>query len=243
MVIRKKSDYERKGKDISSYPSMYKNSDFGKKRKANTHNVVMKNSATGQVFGYKTIEEAEEDTRLPANVVRELTTLIRKGANDVEQAWKNAYELVNTAYAVANVQRPFPAEKGAWKQYEELLAVGVKALANSRGLTGDWRMTKAAFYENWNNLVESSISHEAKRQRRIFVRVKEAGYDDSEQEYEVAADSINDVVQSIMAQMKRRGLSVEIVPKSDRGIDLVVYAKGVNKHRVDQYIKIKDISF
>lgn len=370
-VIRPKSDYERRGKDIKKYPSQYDNVNYGRPRKAQTHNVVLKNTLTGQVFGYKTIEETmkfgdfisltedavfsnhaewqracrrvapdcqftpssiigtvpyeqqavwwneknnplighwakgrgvvytideavlskwriylkdgekvevtavnrfeakmkltpaqekvgvekieriafavnetREDTRLPTSVISEIAGLIRKGAKDLQQAWKNVFELVHTAYHVANVKRPTPDQKGAWKQYEDLLRVGVKALADNRGLSGEWRMSSTAFKEQADTSALDQILEEATgtRNHRIFVRVKSIGFDDAEREYEVEAGSMDEVVQSFMAQAKRNGRHVRIEPVAANQMKLVVYVKGVNKTRDEQIIQIKDWS-
>ncbi len=258
--IRDKSEYEKRGVEIVSYPSQYDNKDYGKKRKAKTHTIPIKNTTTGQVYGYKTIEEdgvrnmrfsqfvslteAQEDTRLPQSVISEISGLIKKGAKDLAQAWKNVFELVHTAYHVANVRRPTPEQKGAWKQYEEMLKVGVRALADTRGLSGKWRTSSVAFNESQETpeLDEVLAEASAGRQHRIFVRVQNIGFDDAEKEYEVGASSIDEVIQSFMSQAKRNGKHVRIEPVSNNQVKLVVYAKGVNKTRDEQIIQIKDWS-
>jgi hypothetical protein len=257
-TIRQKSDYENRGKDLKSYPSQYDNKDYGQKRKAHTHNVVLKNTKTGQVFGYKTVEEtmkfseylineadASKDTRLPTSVVGEITSLIRKGAKDLEQGWKNAFELVHTAYHVANVKRPTPDQKGAWKQYEDLLRVAVKALADTRGLSGRWRVSQTAFAEGMKTPELDQIlaeAHSSNRKHRIFVRTKSIGFDDQEKEFEVDAGSLDEVIQSFMSQAKRNGRHVRIEPISQNQVKLVVYVKGVTKTRDEQIIQLKDWS-
>jgi len=329
--IRQKSEYERKGSDVTTYPSQYDNADYGKKRKAKTHNVVMKNSKTGQVFGYKTVEEGDnsvypnaiviyskrgtpvgeiyqdhtgwgclhyrtdvgadgmdnredaleelkdihgnymqnrgnwktpeyrpmtesfkdyllleaEDTRLPNSVIGEITGLIRKGAKDLQQAWKNVFELVHTAYHVANVKRPTPDQKGAWKQYEDLLRIGVKALADTRGLSGTWRSSSTAFTEDAKTDYLDQILEEKHqgRNHRIFVRVRNIGFDDAEEEHEVEAGSIDEVIQSLQAQAKRNGRSVRIVPVAANQIKLIVYVKGITgAEKEEKIIQIKDWS-
>lgn len=383
--IRKKSEYEAKGTETTSYPSEFDNADYGKKRKAKTHSIVIKNTTSGQVYGYKTIAEGDqtvypnayvvtskrgkdvgevyqdkngwgcfhyaldsgadgmdsrdhafeelvemhtsylqnrgnygtpsirpmesmtfldyvqldemaskwkvefddgtseeviaddrqhaklkikatdkhikkitrlelnvveeatkdEDTRLPTSVISEITGLIRKGAKDLEQQWKNAFELTNTAYHVANVKRPTPDQKGGWKQYEDLLKIGVKALADARGMSGKWRMSQTAFAEAAETPELDKVLTEATkdRQRRIFVRVKNIGYDDTEQEHEVNADHISDVIHSIQAHAKRQGRHLHIEPLGPGHARLTVHVKGVTgKRRDEQVIHIKDLS-
>ena len=66
---------------------------------------------------------------------------IKKGAQDTDQRWANALELVHTAYEVAEIQRPDITMEGAWKQYEEMIKVAVEELAKARGIDDDWRQT------------------------------------------------------------------------------------------------------
>ena len=42
--------------------------------------------------------------------------------------WANALDLVHRAYHVAEVDRPLPAMKTAWKQYQELITFAVEQL-------------------------------------------------------------------------------------------------------------------
>jgi hypothetical protein len=387
--IRDKSEYEKKGVETTTYPSQYDNKDYGKKRKAKTKTIPLKNTTTGQVYGYKTIEEGEEtvypnatviytkrgkavgeiyqddhgwgcfhyaadtgydcidtrewaieelqdmhanymqnrgnmkapeyrpmtemtfsnfltlqemaskwrieyddgttedviaddrqhakllakrkdaedhikkitrveinaineatkleDTRLPQSVISQIKSLIGKGAKDLAQAWKHAGELVHTAYHVANVKRPHPTHKGAWKQYEDLLKHGVKSLADNRGLSGDWRSSKTAFAEGLMDTPELdelmlTENKQAKRKHRIFVKVRDIGHDDNEQEFEVDADSMNDVIHSFIHQARKNGRHIHIEPKSANQVQLTVHVKGVNKTRDEQIISIKDWS-
>lgn len=259
--IRDKSDYEKKGTETTSVPSQFDNKDYGKKRKAKTHSFVVKNTTTGQVYGYKTVAEMRfmdyldevleesdksDDTRLPASVTSEIVGLIKKGAKDLQQAWKNTFELVHTAYHVANVKRPHPTHKGAWKQYEDMLKHGVKALADTRGLSGMWRSSSVAFKEGFEDTPELDqylMEATGKRQHRIFVRVKNIGFDDSEKEFEVAADSLSDVIHSFQHQARRNGKHVRIEHDFDKKIvRLIVHIKGVNKTRDEQIIQLRDLS-
>lgn len=257
--IRDKSEYERKGAETTTFPSQYDNKDYGKKRKAKTKTLPIKNTTTGQVYGYKTIEEMsfseyliteaekKDDTRLPSSVIGELSSLIKKGAKDLAQAWKNVFELVHTAYHVANVRRPTPDQKGAWQQYEEMLKVGVKALADTRGLSGTWRSSATAFAEGFLDTPEldqilNEASAESKRKHRIFARVQNIGYEDEEKEHEIAADDLDDVVQKFTSQAQRNGRKIHIQPLGHNHMKLTVYIKGVNGKKDEQIIHIKDWS-
>ena len=72
---------------------------------------------------------AEEDlSELPEDTLKDIQSNITKGAKDTTQKWANALELVHKAYSVSKVQRPSPAMKGGWKQYEENIQFAVLKL-------------------------------------------------------------------------------------------------------------------
>jgi hypothetical protein len=85
---------------------------------------------------------------VPEDLMKEIKKNIRDGASNPKLKWGNALELVHKAYKVANVQRPFPNMKNAWKQYEENLQYAVSELANNRGMDADWRMSSSVFKES-----------------------------------------------------------------------------------------------
>lgn len=91
--------------------------------------------------------DAKQLTLLPNDVVTALKKRVREGAEDQEQKWANALELVHKAYEVEGVVRPDPAMGDAWKQYEEMLTYAVAQLAKNRGMDGDWRMASSMFRE------------------------------------------------------------------------------------------------
>lgn len=84
---------------------------------------------------------SEEDVELPKAAMDHIKKLVRKGAGKVEQQWANALELVYRAFLVAKVPRPTPDKPKLWKQFEELLGVGVKELAKYKGKDGEWRLS------------------------------------------------------------------------------------------------------
>lgn len=87
------------------------------------------------------LNEKSDLTEIPDGELNKVKTNIRKGAQDTNQKWANALELVHTAYEVAQVQRPDITMEGAWKQYEEMIKYAVQELAKARGMDDDWRMT------------------------------------------------------------------------------------------------------
>jgi hypothetical protein len=87
-------------------------------------------------------------TTLPEEMVKEIKKIIRKGAEDLDQKWANALELVHHGYEQTGTIRPSPDMKGAWNQYEDIISYSVDQLAKNRGLTGDWRMSSSIFNES-----------------------------------------------------------------------------------------------
>lgn len=89
----------------------------------------------------KRLNEKTDRSELPEGDLNKVKKNIRKGAQDTDQRWANALELVHTAYEVAEIQRPDNNMEGAWKQYEEMIKVAVEELSKARGLDGDWRQS------------------------------------------------------------------------------------------------------
>ena len=106
-----------------------------------------------------TLSEAKEDmTKLPPDVISEIQKNIRDGADDQQQKWSNALELVHKAYEVAAVQRPTPEMRDAWQQYEENIQYAVEQRAKYRGLEGDWRMSSHVFHEAMEKKVKFRVT-------------------------------------------------------------------------------------
>ena len=105
------------------------------------------------------LSEAKDDlSRLPNDLFKEVQKNIRKGAEDLQQKWANAMELVHKAYEVAAVQRPSPDMKDAWEQYEENIAYAVKQLSDVHGMEADWRMSSAMFREAFEGIPKWRVS-------------------------------------------------------------------------------------
>ena len=127
-------------------------------------------------------ENKDDLSLLPKDVMNAIKKNIRKGAENLEQKWANALELVHKAYDVEGVQRPDPTMESAWKQYEENLQYAVQQLASNRGMDDDWRMS-------------SSMFHEAlKGQNKFQITLQNLG---DKSQYVVEASSIADVVNHI----------------------------------------------
>lgn len=85
-----------------------------------------------------------DGSALPPIILKELKRLIRKGARDLQQKWKDSLHLVRKAYDVTGYKIPSVLQKDAWTQYEHLIAFAVRELANARGLKTNtsWRLKK-----------------------------------------------------------------------------------------------------
>ncbi len=93
------------------------------------------------------LQEKEDMSTLPPDVLDQLEKLIRDGAKNAEEQWSNALELVHKAYQVGQAERPTPDMDGGWKQYEGCISLAVRELTKHRGIDGDWRMSSHIFHE------------------------------------------------------------------------------------------------
>lgn len=78
---------------------------------------------------------------LPPYKIKEIRILIRKGAKDLTQLWKNPIELCNKAYEVAGCKVPKPSMVDGWKDYKDMLELSVQTLAKTRGPHANWRLS------------------------------------------------------------------------------------------------------
>ena len=163
----------------------------------------------------------------------EIKGLIRKGAQDLQQAWKNALELTNTAYHVARVRLPRPEQKGGWAQYMDMISFSVKQLAQTRGIDGKWRIGGSLMRE----AVEQNFAEEEPiGKHRIFVEVP------GEDVIELHVDSLDDAIDMIISRIRVgkevRGTKVRVEERSKERAVLAVYVNDVLRDR----IVLKDIS-
>lgn len=138
---------------------------------------------------------------LPEDVIKEIKKNIRDGATDLEYKWANALELIKQAYKIAGVEKPTPAEKEAWKQYEEMLQYGVTELADARSdFDSSWRMSSTVFREAM--------------EKTIKVRVFEIG-DNFAKGHTVQARNMEEVIEMVRKQAAGAGYDME-VEKNDQ---------------------------
>ena len=231
-----------RGSPEMKIPSQYVNTDWGKKTKLVNRKVSHKaHGPGGKLYGSKAImtkeqakptfidhliTEGDDITLLPERVIGEIKSNIRKGAQDLEQKWKNALELVHKAYQVANVRRPTPDQKGAWKQYEQMIQHGVRMLVASRGLNGEWRTSNVLVRE-----AEGDIG-----KRRFFVEIP------GERAQEVDGENLDDIIEAIQNKITRsrdvHGTKVRIEERSKTHAVLTVWVNGIKRER----IVVKEVS-
>jgi hypothetical protein len=133
---------------------------------------------------------------LGGDVIKELKKNIKDGANDPEQDWSNALELVNQAFKVAGVERPTPAERGGWQQYEELLQLAVEELADARkDVDSSWRMSSTVFREAM--------------EKRIKVRVIEVG-DQFGKGHTVEARNMEEIIEMVRKQAGQKAFDMDV---------------------------------
>jgi hypothetical protein len=243
------NELARKSKEMnnSSMPIQTTNVDYGKKRKAKNHKFSVRDTKTGQTYQNPAIAETltlksylikeatdeklhDKLTTLPEVVIKELKKLIKKGAIDVAQNWENGAELVNTAYHVARIRRPVPNQKGAWKQYEELLKYGVHQLWNSRGNQGSWRAADVMYNESVSRNIQPI--YEASGSHRFFVMIPNVA------DVEVEGSDLDEVVHDMINKLRRHGSTARISHKTSEGAILSVVKDG---QQVEEII-IKHVS-
>jgi hypothetical protein len=205
------NSFDRTAKPIN-IPNQFKNTDYGKKSKIVARKVQLKaTDGSGKNYGTKTImtkenaptlidfliSENQDLSALPDSVMGEIKSNIRKGAKDLQQQWKDALELVHKAYQVTLVRRPSPDQKGAWKQYMDLIGYGVSQLRATRGIDGKWRMSQT--------LVRESITEaEQLPSRRYFIEVP------GNAPQEVEADNMDDIIDKMQNKLRSQGAKMRI---------------------------------
>lgn len=152
----------------------------------------------------KIIIEKDDLSKLPEDIVKKLKKLIRDGAADLKLDWSNAMELVKKAYEVEGVTMPSPEERSAWDQYEELLQIGVKELAEARSdFDNSWRMSSTVFREFKESM-----------KKEIQVRVYEIG-DSFAKGHTVKAENMQEVIDMIRKQAGRKAFDMEVDEQDD----------------------------
>jgi hypothetical protein len=147
-------------------------------------------------------EDKDDLSIVPEDAIKDIKKNIKDGAKDLEQDWANAMELCHKAYSVAGVERPTPAERSAWKQYEEMLQLAVNELADARKLSKDksWRMSSTVFKEAM--------------EPRIKVRVVELG-DTKGKGHTVEAKNMEEIIEMVRKQAGERGYDMDVEDKDD----------------------------
>lgn len=244
------NDFAKKSKEMNngSIPNSYNNKDYGKKRKAKAHKFSVKNTKTGQLYWAPAVMERQTLTEfliqenndnklldkitiLPNIILSDLKKLISKGAKDLEQNWKDAAELCNTAYHVGQVRRPIPTQRGAWKQYEELLKYSVQQLWNTRGNKGSWRSADTVYSETYFPSIEP-LTEDITTGSRFFVKIPGA------MDVEIDGKDMSEVIRDLSNKIRRHGGQVEVRHRTREGAVLVVFK---NNEELEEII-IQDIS-
>lgn len=217
-------------------PNQMKNVNYGKKTKPVNKKVVIRDTATGTVYGSRVIATKESQsnkltfktfllesatmTELPKQIVSELQKNIRDGAKDLTQNWANALELVNRAYAVARVSIPTPDKSGAWKQYTDLMSYAVAQLSSTRGRDGTWRLTPPLMKES---LDDEGIDN----RKRYFVTIP------GEESCEIDGDDMDSIIDKLTNTLRRRGCLVRVELRDKEHAELGVWVNGIKQDKVE----------
>lgn len=227
------NDFDKSAKPIN-IPNQMDNKDYGKKSKIVPRKVQLKSSGKDKKFyGARTImtkentlsftgyliQEETDLSAIPDIVFSEIKSNIRKGAKDLEQQWRDALELVHKAYQVTSVRRPIPSQKGAWKQYEELIKYGVQQLRSSRGTEGAWRMSKVMIPEGYED--ETAMG-----KRRFFVELP------GDPAREIEADDMDDIIDKISNKLRREGAKLRIESRDKYNTVATIWVGDVLRERI-----------
>lgn len=247
-------------------PNQYDNVDWGKRTKLVVRKVSTKErGGKGKFYGAKAIvtkegekltfadfliAEAEDVTLLPQRIVDELKKLIREGAKDLTQNWKDALHLVNTAYHVGNVRRPVPEEKGAWKQYEDLIRFSVKQLSSTRGIDGKWRSSTVLVREDLqqqppasaapvpaqpqptspaprlSQFVQRDASDNHIGSKRYFVEIP------GHAAVEIDGKNMDEIIEMIHNKMRRHGAKIRVEERQKEYAIITVWVHDVKRDRI-----------
>lgn len=146
-------------------------------------------------------ERKEDLSVVPEEAMKDIKKNIKDGAQDLEQDWANALELVQKSYSVAGVERPSPSERGGWTQYEEMITYGVEQLHKARKLTSsNWRMSSKIFKEAM--------------ERKIKVRVYEVG-DKFGKGHTVEAKNMEEIIDMVRKQAGAKGFEMDVKDSGD----------------------------
>lgn len=85
-------------------------------------------------------EAGEDQSELDDATFDSLRHELEQLAKDPNKEWPSSLAMVHDAYEVCNVERPTPAMRGAWAQYETLITNAVQYLNKYRP-KGNWRVT------------------------------------------------------------------------------------------------------
>jgi hypothetical protein len=219
-------------------PSQYDNRDWGKATKIVKRKVTTKDSGDpSKEYGSKAIMTKEEHkpsftdfllgegsdiSTLPDSVIAEIKKNIRTGAKDLVQKWKNALELLHKAYQVANVRRPTPDQKGAWKQYNDLIQFAVRQLVATRGLDGEWRTSQI--------LVREDMEQNHIGSKRFFVEIP------GERAQEVDGKNMDEIIDAISNKIRNSkhvtGTKVRVEERSKEHAILTVWVNDIKRERI-----------
>lgn len=231
-----------------------KKAGIGATSKVRKEKVVIKDEVTGKIFGSRVVaqkptseslisellqlkEADEQDVEalaalkdlqgepLPELIINDIKKNIRSGAKDLGQQWKNALELTQRAYQVAEVRLPDPYEDGQWKQYEQMLAFAVRQLTATRGLGGDWRLSALELKESATQaLLESG---------RLIVQ--QPGKED----YELTGTNVDEATTTVINTLRRHGVSARVVTKDSLHAILTLSREG---KQLPGYLTIRNVS-
>jgi hypothetical protein len=216
------------------------------------------------------ILERDDLSELPQDMIGEIKKQMRKGVNpgkkELEQwqqmhggtempQWKNALELIDTAYHVLNMKKPNVGTK-AWKQYTDLIPYAVHLMSQKYGISGPsatWRVSHPLVVERMDRdgLLSQLTPLEKKDKenklpqkptddlspppgyepshvgtKRFFVSIPGAG------QTEIDAKNIDEIIESMANKMRRHGVKVRIDQRSEDGAVISFWHQDVKREKI-----------
>lgn len=261
-VVRRRASLVSTGKDKQTYGF----------RAFMTKEDVQPESPKNPLKVLQSLLEADDLTELPQDVIDDLKSLMRRGVNPSKKEieayqqqtgstemprWKNALELLDTAYLNANIKKPDVGTDG-WKQYLDLLPYAVKLLSDKYGLQGpnaSWRVSTPIVVEGEerNSFLQSLLAKEKKDEPQQEQPEQDgANTLEPPKDYkpshvgkkrffvsipgagqtEIDVRNIEDVIDSLTNKMRRHGVKVRIDQKTDEGAILSFWFQDVKRERI-----------
>lgn len=133
-------------------------------------------------------------------LVRQIEKSIKDAAKDPEKHWKNAIELLLTAYRAHGVKQPSAADGDKYEQHLKILRYTVRQLEYFRSNAGSWRTTER-LEESTNIKVPFEITFDG--QKKV-----------------VHSTNVKDAKRELVIQLRQRGVICKTLAENEHSAQL-----------------------